>query len=107
MNATAIFLIGIHIIYFCGSILFAYFPLDRSRERAPWARWLFFTVALLVMLLALHGFAADFHFSLPLPRLPFWLAEFVIQGFVLGVIFALIVSGQLYGKKLVRSEVAA
>ena len=100
-------LITFHIIYLVGSVLCAVFPFDASRHRAPWARWLFFIAAFLLMLTAVCGLAIDFHVSLPIPpeRLPG--VGSMIRGFVLGLFFALIVSRELNGKKIVKHEVVA
>jgi hypothetical protein len=97
MNAIHMIL---HFVYLAGAILFIVAPFDRSRVRAPWARWVIWTVAALVLVLAVDGFASD------LEILPYRLLSGV-RGFVLGLLFALIVSGQLSGRKISPNETAA
>jgi hypothetical protein len=97
MNAIHIVL---HVIYLVGAVCFIVFPFDRSRVRAPWARWIFWAVAALALALAVNGFGWD---------LQLWSYHLLsgIRGFALGLIFALIVSGQLSGKKILPNENAA
>ena len=85
MNAIHLVL---HVIYLVGAVCFIVFPFDRSRIRAPWARWIFWTVAVLVLVLAVNGFGWD---------LQLWSYHILsdIRGLCFGVNIALIVSGQL------------
>ncbi len=95
-----------HVVYLVGAICLAAFPYDRSRQRASWARWLFFGAAFSALILAADGLIVDLRVSLPI-----WAAcvrglVSMIRGFALGLLFALIVSGELSGK-VVKQEVAA
>ena len=90
-------LIILHIIYLIGAVCFIVFPFDRSRVRDWWARWVFWAVAALVLVLAVNGFASD------LKLLPYHMLT-GIRGFVLGLLFTLIVSGQLGGRKISTNE---
>lgn len=86
-------LIILHIVYVVGAVCCVFLPLDQSRVRAPWARWIFWVVAILLVTLGLDGFAEDLHLW-PYHILP------GIRGFVLGLLFVLIVSGQFGGRKI-------
>lgn len=94
MNAI---LIALHVIYLVGAICFIVFPFDRNRIRAPWARWVFWAIAVLTLILAVNGLAND------LRVLPYHTLS-GIRGSILGLLFTLIVSGQLCGQKVTQNE---
>jgi hypothetical protein len=87
----------LHFIYLVGAICFIVFPFDRSRVRAPWARWVFWTVAAIILVLAVDGFAENLQLLRPV-------LQSSLRGFVLGLLFALIVSGQLSGRKISAND---
>jgi len=97
MNAIA--LVGFHIIYFFGAIILLVFFFDHSRRHASWAHWLGLVAILLLMVLAVSGFALDFHMSLPISSNTLRVAESFVRGIVLGLLIALVASGELVGQK--------
>jgi hypothetical protein len=94
MNATHTVL---HFIYLVGAICFIVSPFDRSRVRAPWSRWVSWTVAAVILVLAVDGFAEKLQLLPPI----LWSS---IGGFALGLLFTLIVSGQLSGRKISAND---
>ena len=87
----------LNVIFLIGAICVALFPFDRSRIRAPWARWAFFTIAALTLFMGISGVGADLRLW-PSPNYSGGHLS-AIRGFILGLFFALIVSGQLRGRK--------
>lgn len=79
----------------CG--LFIIIGFDKTRARAPWARFLFAVTGLLGIAYAITAFLIDSHtvkFSrADIPFLP------ELRGLILGFLGALLISGQLLGKK--------
>ena len=98
-----------HIINLVTAIIFAVIPFVGSRTRATWSRWIFFTISGLLIFIAASGLALDSHwweFSKHGQSVyKNWLH--IIRGFILGCIFALIISGNLEGKKVLKDETAA
>jgi hypothetical protein len=88
----------LQVIFVLGAVCMAVFPFDRKRVRAPWARWVFFTIAGLLLFLGAWGLGAMFR----LWATPDYFGVFRanIRGFILGLFFSLIVSGQLLGRKV-------
>ncbi len=93
----------INAFFLVAAISFFVFPLLGSRTRAPrapWVRWLFFAVGASVLILAFCGFASDVGISLPISSWRLWGYLSAVRGFIMGLLFALIVSGEFFGKKL-------
>jgi hypothetical protein len=98
-----------HFIDLGMAIVFGVMPFFGSRTRASWSRWLYFTIAGLLLLRGGSGLAIDSHFW-ELSKhgqtvYDHWLH--LADGFILGCIFALFVSGNVDGKKVLKDEVAA
>lgn len=96
----------IHFIYFGAGVSFAVLPFKRSRERTNWARWIFCTVAAGFLIVAACRLSVDFQVWQPTEHgrrnLEYYLQG--IRGFVLGCVFVLLVSGQLFGAKSLKNE---
>jgi len=101
MNARVV----VNLIIVVGSICFGFFPLDRKRIRARWAKGIFVLIGLIGCAMGAVRVALEMH----------WLQlsdhnDYVIHtmlsevgGLLLGFIFSLILSGQLLGTKLVTA----
>jgi hypothetical protein len=98
----------IHILYFGSAVAIAIVPFQHSRSRAAWARWIFFAIAGLFLVLAVCGVALDFQLWNPSTPVRSETEHYLegVRGFLLGCVFVLLVSGQLFGKKIVKDEVA-
>jgi hypothetical protein len=98
-----------HIIYLAAAIGFVAMPFRRSYFCAGWARWVCFTVAGLFVFMAVYGLALDLHY------LDFSRHELsyigslmqAIRGFIIGCAFVLLVSGNIFRKKVLNDEDAA
>ncbi|HET8546671.1 MAG TPA: hypothetical protein VFL57_01630 [Bryobacteraceae bacterium] len=100
--------IVLHVFYLlCGIYSYTVYAFDRSRQRAPWARWLFLAAGCSLVIRAACGFAIDFHVWPPVLARCLRDLKSLVGGFIVGLLFALIVSGELTGKKVVKDEVAA
>jgi hypothetical protein len=99
----------IHFIYLGAAASFAVTPFKRSRERATWARWIFFTVAAVFIFLAACGLSLDFQFWQPTEHGRRLLEHYLegVRGFLLGCVFVLLVTGQLFGKRVLKDETVA
>jgi len=98
-----------HIIDLGSAIVFVIIPFFGSRARAAWSRWLYFTIAGLLVFMGISGLALDSHFwELSIHGqsvYEHWLH--LVRGFILGCIFALIVSGNVKGKTVLKNEAVA
>jgi len=76
-------------------------PFSRKRSRAPWARWIFFTVAALFIVLAVCGGALEFQLWVPSNNIRLETERQLqgIRGILLGCVFVLFVSREFYGRK--------
>jgi hypothetical protein len=88
------------------SIIFLLLPMDRSRSRAAWANALFVTVGIVgvfvsgtKLLLILHWIEPSISAVRTIGQ-----ARTLLCGFALGLILALIISGQLIGKKQIHYD---
>ena len=99
----------IHFIYLGAAASFAVMPFKRSRERAAWARWIFISVAAVFLLLAVCGLSVDFQYWQPTEHGRQNLVHYLdgARGFLLGCVFVLLVTGQLFGKKILKNETVA
>jgi hypothetical protein len=97
----------IHFLYLGASVAFFALPLRRSRLRAPWARWVCFTISGLFLILAAGGLALAMHLWNPLEPLRSNLEHYLegLRGFLLGCVFVLLISGELIGRKNLKGEV--
>jgi hypothetical protein len=93
-----------------GSACFICFALDTNRIRAAWAKWVLLAVAVLGLGDGITGVLLNTGF-LHLESDALWRCRAVLQaarGAIVGLVFALAVSGQLLGKrKDLRSDVTA
>jgi hypothetical protein len=98
-----------HIIYLGAAIGCAAMPFRRLHSCASWARWVFFTVAALFIFMGICGLVLDLgYWDLSKhARSVFGSYMQVIRGFIIGCSFALLVSGDLAGKKIVKDETVA
>jgi hypothetical protein len=98
-----------HIIDLGSAIVFVVLPFFGSRTRAAWSRWLYFTIAGLFLFKGAIGLSLDSHFwelsEHGQSVYEHWLS--FIRGFILGCIFALIVSGNIKGKTVFKDEAVA
>ena len=99
----------IHFIYLGAAVSFVVLPFKRSRQRAAWARWIFLTVAAVFLILAACGLSVDFQFWQPTALGRRNLEHYLdgARGFLLGCVYVLFVTGQLFGKKILRNETVA
>ena len=99
----------IYFIYLGAAASFAVMPFKRSRERTTWAHWIFFTVAAIFLSLAVSGLSVDFQFWQPTEHARRYLVHYLdgARGFLLGCVFVLLVTGQLFGKKPLKNEAVA
>ena len=74
------FLMAEYVIYLIVAIGFAMAPFRRSFSCDTWARWTFFTIAGFFIILG-------------------------VCGFIIGCSFALLVSGNLFGKRILKEKV--
>jgi hypothetical protein len=88
-------------IYFGSAIAIACMPFSRKRSRAPWARWIFLTIAALFVVLAVCGGALEFQLWVPSKSIRLETDRQLqgIRGILLGCVFVLFVSGEFYGRK--------
>ena len=86
-------LIFLHIVYVVGAICCIFIPLDKSRTREAWSRWIFWIISVILLILGLDGFAEDLHL---------WTYHMLsgIRGFGIGLLIVLLISGQLGGRKI-------
>lgn len=93
MNDTDIWLASL-IIVVCA--ILAFIPLDKSRTRARWAKTLFLCVAAVGIFMGICEILIHTHVirSEPLHR-----SMHSLRGFCIGLLVALVVSGQLKGSK--------
>jgi hypothetical protein len=98
-----------HIIYLGAAIGFVAMPFRRLRCCSTWSRWVFFTVAGLFIFMGVFGLALDLgYWDLSRhDRSVFGSYMQVIRGFIIGCSFALFVSGDLVGKKILKDEAVA
>lgn len=98
-----------HFIYLGAAFGCAVVPFMRSRERAAWASRVFFTVAAVFLILAVCGLSVDFQFWQPTARGRMGLEHFLdfARGFLIGCVFVLLVTGQLFGKKILKNKSVA
>jgi hypothetical protein len=98
-----------HVIYFGSAIGFCAMPFTRRHYCVGWARWVFFTVAGLFTFMAVCGLAIDLHYwDLSRRELSAFDSYMqVIRGFVIGCTFVLLVSGNLFRKRIVKDGAVA
>ena len=94
----------LHIIFLGAAIGFVCMPFNGWHYCAGWARRVFFTIAGLFMSMAVLGLVLDLgYWSLSRHQLSVLEHyEQVICGFILGCVFVLLVSGNLFGS--IREE---
>jgi hypothetical protein len=98
-----------HIIYLGVAVGFIAMPFRRSYSCDTWARRAFFTIAALFIFMAVCGLAIDLHYwDLSRRELSaFWSYMQVVRGFIIGCTFVLLVSGNLFRKKIAKDEAVA
>jgi hypothetical protein len=88
------------------AVLGCFFPFivfDKSRIRALWAKWSFMMIGLFCAIIGVVKIAASFgwiHFT---TEISIWREKYILAsmgGFVLGLFFTIIISGELLGKKI-------
>jgi hypothetical protein len=95
----------IHVVYVFAAILFLFLPLQRSRVRASWSRWAFIALALLLAAMGVLGLASDC--GVPLAEVTtqrYYGGVSMVRGVVVGLLLALLLSGELSGKKTLSHE---
>jgi hypothetical protein len=85
------------ILALVASILFGFFPLQRSRVRAPWAKALFPIVGTIGVLVTSARLVVTY--SAFVPSASMQRTKTLLCGVAVGLILALILSGQLMGRK--------
>jgi hypothetical protein len=95
-----------HIIYLGAAIGFAGMPFRRSYSCDAWARWIFFTVAGIFIIMGGCGLALDLHYWDFSRHELYAFGSFmqVIRGFIIGCAFTLLVSGNIFRKKALKDE---
>ena len=90
-----------HCIALIASILFALIPLDQSRLRAGWAKTLFVLIGIAGVLVSVTNLLLIERWIVPAKETVRSIHEVnrVLDGYALGLIFALILSRQLRGSK--------
>jgi hypothetical protein len=88
----------LHCILIIGFALCALIPLDRTHNRGRWANRVFLICAVLGIVKEVADIAWEMH------RLEFGERTYIVLnsssgGFILGLIFALVLSGQLFGTR--------
>jgi hypothetical protein len=102
----------LHIIYLGAAIGFVRMPFLPCHHCARWSRCVFFTIAALFMFMAVLGLARDLGYLDLSQHQKLVLEHYMrgIQGFILGCVFVLLVSGNLLGTRLeedVKDETVA
>src|SRR5689334_16523457 len=79
------------------------------RSRAVWTRWIFFTISGLFLVLGICGLAVDLHYWNFSSQAWFRFERQMqfVRGLIIGCFFVLLVSGELFGKKISRAVPAA
>jgi len=101
-------IVVVHLILLFGAIVFVAAPLRQSRRRAVWARRTFFAIGVLLATLAIVGFGSDTGVLPPTPDFPPILRAVLSlsRGAVIGLLVALIISGQLSGQRISTNDPA-
>jgi hypothetical protein len=98
--------IAFDIVLMIGFIYLAFIPFDKKRVRAPWAKSAFVICAVVGIIREAVGLALHLGFLGPDDRVSGVMEMFrhLASGVCLGILFSLILSGQLNGKKIVGEE---
>ncbi len=82
-------------------------PLDKRRTRASWANRVIVYTGLFTLLKAFICLSLDSHWIAPDHQMFYFIdtkLRLMFNGFYIGVIFALILSGQLHGTKRIEEQ---
>ena|ERR1051325_1412379 len=99
----------IHVLYLLASVGCFVAPFQRLRLRASWSRWALLIVGVLLVGMGAIGLASDFHVPLAeeAHSRGFYGGLSMIRGVVVGLLVALLLSGELVGKKVFGNEARA
>ena len=94
------------IIYLVAAIGFAAAPFRQSSSSDTWVRCTFFTVAGFFIILGVCGLLVNLNYwDLSRHELSiFRSASQAVRGFIIGCCFALFVSGNLFGKRILKEK---
>jgi membrane protease YdiL (CAAX protease family) len=90
-----------NLIFIACAILFAIFPFDKSRARAVWATWIFLAFSALALVIGVINIALKLHWIVLEQdwEEPLHVILVGMMGVAIGLVFTLVVSGQLMGTK--------
>ena len=101
-------LVPVYALYILGGAFFISLPFDRKRLRRRWARGLFVVSGLLLLVMGAVGIMRLYAIWLPplAVQHAFLNLEQDVRGVVLGFLLALVVSGELIGRKVSSDQPA-
>jgi hypothetical protein len=95
-----------YIIFLVSAVAFAMRPFTRRSPRETWARVTFFAIAVLFLILGVCGLLIRLNYwSLSRPEFSeFRYASQAVLGFIMGCCFTLLVSGNLFGNRILPEK---
>jgi peptidoglycan/LPS O-acetylase OafA/YrhL len=94
--------VATYVLFVVGGLILAAAPFDRKRTRSGWARGLFACVAALLVFVGVSELLRHYRLWVLSPQVEhgFSYTLILFRGVVLGFLLALVVSGELAGRKI-------
>jgi hypothetical protein len=94
------------VLYIAGGVLLAFAPFDSKHERSRWARFTFALTAVILVFVGTSELLRHYRLWIFSAQIEHGFSDTlaVLRGVVLGFLVALILSGELRGRKLARNE---
>jgi hypothetical protein len=98
--------VSIYALYVLGGAVLTIVPFDRDHQRSDWARGLFALAAVLLLFIGASELLRHYGIWVLSSQIEHGFAHTlaVLRGVVLGFLLALVFSGELVGRKIVRRE---